>query len=479
MTATAVPDLDALSDHDLLLGGVRAAITENRASADRWARLITYFRRREADQRVREAHGGPFSLTARQHTVVEVGELWGLAESWIRRQLNVALWLDEHFPFAWGLCRAGQLDAYRATTIADTARQSLDLPEEYAAIAKALERFLTRHLTTVPGIEVPIVTCTPKQLRNKLAYEIRKLRARDAEARFARAHEDRSVQTSDGEDGISWLTLAATTDQIQLARHRLTLAAKQQRAQGDKRTLDQLRTDLAVELLTHGVTTDLPLPTYARPVINLTVPIQTVMGISDDPGVLSGGTVIPAGLARMIAQQPGATWHRMLTDPAGQCVERSTTSYRPTPAIWGAVVAEHGTCFRPGCDLPATEAELDHRIPWPTGPTSPRNLWPACKTDHTAKHSPGFRIVQTRTGAFALVTPAGFAHEVRPTEHPTSSTWRDAGRIQFSATELLDAVDHLRAADEAARPLRIDLHWEYDLPHFRDSRYDQAYDEAS
>src|SRR5680860_1458731 len=91
------------------------------------------------------------------------------------------------------------------------------------------------------------------------------------------------------------------------------------------------------------------------------------------PGMLSGGQVVPAGLARMIAQNPQSTWHRMLTDPTGRMAELSTTSYRPTKAIWEQVVAEHGACFRPGCDTPATEAELDHRLKWPDGDTTREN----------------------------------------------------------------------------------------------------------
>jgi hypothetical protein len=62
------------------------------------------------------------------------------------------------------------------------------------------------------------------------------------------------------------------------------------------------------------------------------------MGLADEPGVLSGGTPVPASLARLIAQQPGSTWYRMLTDPAGRLVELSTRSYQPTAPIWREVL---------------------------------------------------------------------------------------------------------------------------------------------
>lgn len=128
--------------------------------------------------------------------------------------------------------------------------------------------------------------------------------------------------------------------------------------------------------------------------------------------------MIPAGLARMIAHRPGSTWHRMLTDPAGRMVDLSTTSYQPTKAIWTSVVAEHGSCYRPGCDTPATEAELDHGTRWPHGPTDVENLWPGCTTDHKAKHAPGFAIEQTPEGAYTIRTPAGFRHPHRAHRAP-------------------------------------------------------------
>ncbi len=91
-------DLTRLSDRDLLLGGRSHVIAENRAGAQRWARLVEFFRRREREHPARKARSPHFALTARQETVVEVGELWGMSETWVRKQLNVALCLAEHFP---------------------------------------------------------------------------------------------------------------------------------------------------------------------------------------------------------------------------------------------------------------------------------------------------------------------------------------------------------------------------------------------
>jgi hypothetical protein len=130
-----------------------------------------------------------------------------------------------------------------------------------------------------------------------------------------------------------------------------------------------------------------PVPGYARPIINVTVPLETLAGLSDDPGRLSGGTVIPAELARAIATREGATWYRMLTDTAGDLAALSTHSYRPTGPIWRHVVAGQPTCAHPGCDRPSTECELDHLTEWPAGPTSTENLQPLCRRHHKTKHA--------------------------------------------------------------------------------------------
>ena len=132
---------------------------------------------------------------------------------------------------------------------------------------------------------------------------------------------------------MAQLDINATVDKVRLAEHRLTHAARQRRREGDERTIAQLKSDLAIDLLT-GCGEAVPTPTYARPIINLTVPAQTVMGLSDDPGVLAGGHRGP--------RRPGPRDRRpprrhlaaaMLTDPAGRMVELSTTSYQPTVAI--------------------------------------------------------------------------------------------------------------------------------------------------
>ena len=464
--------LGQLDDHDLLAGGVADGVAEARAGWQRWARLTEFHRRREADCEQRREISPHFTLTPRAQTVSEVTALWGLSESRVRHELNVALFLERYFPGVWELCHHGQLDGYRASIIADQARHALDDPVLLGHLAARVQAFLERHLSEAHGLDgiPPLVTCTPKQLRNKLTYELGRLRAAHAEQLHRKAVADRHVRTVELDDGMARLTLTATLDKVRLAEHRLTHAARQRRRQGDERTIAQLKSDLALDLLT-GSGEGVPTPTYARPVINLTVPAQTVMGLADAPGVLSGGTVVPAGLARSIAAHPDATWHRMLTDPAGQMVELSTTSYQPTAAIWRHVAAEWGSCFEPACDTPATESEHDHRIPWPRGTTTPGNMWPGCKRGHTTKHAPGFAVAQAPDGSFTLHTAAGFAHTITPPPKPVEHSWPDPPappglpdlpEVQSCATEFLQVLHEIRNRHDRTLTETRELQWEHD-----------------
>ena len=124
-------------------------------------------------------------------------------------------------------------------------------------------------------------------------------------------------------------------------------------------------------------------------------------------------------------------------------------------------MADYGVCFRPQCDAPAAESELDHRVRWPEGKTTPSNSGRGCRRDHKAKHAPGFRIVQTDSGSFAILTPAGFTHEIDRTSHPVEQEWVDPTGIQHSAAELLEGLTYVKEIHDDFRPRRWDLEWEH------------------
>ncbi|WP_298803309.1 HNH endonuclease signature motif containing protein [uncultured Pseudokineococcus sp.] len=70
--------------------------------------------------------------------------------------------------------------------------------------------------------------------------------------------------------------------------------------------------------------------------------------------------------------------------------------YTPTDACARWVRTRSPRCQAPGCRMPATRCDLDHRTPHATGgPTCPCNLDVLCRRHHLAKHHHGWTAVPT------------------------------------------------------------------------------------
>lgn len=494
-------DLDGLSDHDLLAAVVADQWLMNRLEASRQAKVAEFEARRSRDYQARRAEEPHFTMTPLRETAVEVAPLIGAAEARVKADLRTTRTLQASFPGVWALVEAGQLDLHRASLLADAAATHLrEDPAAVTELAAKMTAWFADHIAAktagqggdahLGAVAGTLVTKTARQIGNRVNYLVKQLKPRDAEERFARRYRDRSARVDSTGDAMAQLVLSHDVASLQAVDYRLTMIAKAMRRQrGEERTLEQLRTDLAVDLLlgrlTVGATTGefehpessptgdpldtvrpCPVQPWARPVINVTVPIQTLMGLTDDPGLLTGGESLPAGLVRAIAADPDSTWYRMLTDPARQCVELSVKGYKPTGPIIRQTVADYGTCFDPVCGVPATGCELDHRVPAPTGPTSTDNMGPGCKGHHRAKHAPGFGLSRTPAGQLVFTTAAGFSHRVEKAEQPVGESWGPAelwdGR--YSLAELRDALAYLahqqdQIAATAAWIREVDQAW--------------------
>lgn len=126
--------------------------------------------------------------------------------------------------------------------------------------------------------------------------------------------------------------------------------------------------------------------------LNVTVPVMTLMGLSDAPGVVDGTVPVPASMARMIAAQE-PFWYRVLTDPVtGSFIPAATTGYRPPAAMLEHLRMENPVCAVPGCTRASTSRaeadhiqEYDHTDPANGGPTCVSNLHLLCFTHHRLK----------------------------------------------------------------------------------------------
>ena len=73
----------------------------------------------------------------------------------------------------------------------------------------------------------------------------------------------------------------------------------------------------------------------------------------------------------------------------------------------------------PGCLAPALNADLDHTIPWPDGPTDQRNLAPRCRAHHRAKQTPDWQADQLAPGVTRWTLPSGRTRITTPTRYDT------------------------------------------------------------
>jgi hypothetical protein len=90
--------------------------------------------------------------------------------------------------------------------------------------------------------------------------------------------------------------------------------------------------------------------------------------------------------------------------------------YRPSPALRRWARARDRTCRHPGCDNAAGWADLDHAVPHAAGgPTDCDNLCCLCRRHHRLKtHARGWRFVLHRDGTLSVTTPTGITRTTRP-----------------------------------------------------------------
>lgn len=128
--------------------------------------------------------------------------------------------------------------------------------------------------------------------------------------------------------------------------------------------------------------------------LQVTVPMMTLLGAGDAPGVFEGEHPIPPQMARELAAgEP--VWHRILTDPVrGIPLPARADAYRPTAQMREHLRLRHPVCAAPGCTRSSAIGaeidhieEFDHRAPDRGGATTLENLHILCWRHHQLKTS--------------------------------------------------------------------------------------------
>ncbi|TDE07498.1 DUF222 domain-containing protein, partial [Jiangella asiatica] len=195
-----------------------------------------------------------------------------------------------------------------------------------------------------------------------------------ADERRRQGREQRRVQRPapyGDADGTSIMCLTGPAEDLAALWTALDAAARAARGGNDPRTLDQLRFDIATGLGWTALTTghlggcggtqepgaDTAAGAHAgastgqrlaarqgRPAtVNLTMPLDALVGASDDPAWLDGHGWITAQAGRLIATD--ATLRRLVTDPVdGRLLDYGHTTYQPPQALVDFIIARDRTC---------------------------------------------------------------------------------------------------------------------------------------
>jgi hypothetical protein len=106
---------------------------------------------------------------------------------------------------------------------------------------------------------------------------------------------------------------------------------------------------------------------------------------------------------------------KLITEPV-VIKDLSSQAYRPPDRLRRHVERRDRTCAFPGCTVPGERCDIDHREPWPHGPTDDANCHCLCRRHHRAKQT-YFTVELDEDGSTVWTTPDGRKHRRPP---PTS-----------------------------------------------------------
>ncbi|MFI2294404.1 DUF222 domain-containing protein [Isoptericola sp. NPDC019571] len=409
-------------------------------------------RRAPSARRLELAHR---ALTAEIATALRIGEHTAGTLT------DHAVTLSSKAPATLAALHEGRLSWGHATAI--TTHLTDLSPEESAAVERSV-------LATILDRDTGLVTCTPTQTGRRARRARETAHPTPADVRHAEATQHRAVWLDDGHDGMAWLTAHLPAPLAHAAYDRLTRTAGHLAtssgsngsrsgsvvSSGERRTLAQARADALAALLLDDGTLDHSVPTSTdpgderdethdpdealgvepvtallhtrstlatlarsiRPQLTVTVPVLTLLGLTDAPATMNGHVPIdPDTARRLTALAPSL--RRVLTDPeTGTVLSVGRTAYAVPADLKALVRARDTTCRFPGCTHPATQSDLDHTQAWAGGgATTATNLAALCRRHHTMKHQTAWQVTQRQTtgwgGTLEWTSPTGRRYETR------------------------------------------------------------------
>ncbi len=313
-------------------------------------------------------------------------------------QLKFVQDLRHRLPAVFTAMRAGQIDYAKALRIVKATVSIQDTDQ-------------ARRIVDLVLPKAPDLTTT--QIARRLYRLIARLDPAASKERGEQKKVERRVRSTSEGDGIGSIRVSGlAVDRAAAAIERVDSLARGARNVGDARTLEQLRADIVVGLL-EG-TWDGPDPIYRAGVIELTVPLTTLMDLQDLPGEVAGWGAVCADIARQTAEKmlqqsdPKTTTRFTVYDEDGNVVHDGITRRRPPAPMAASVRANINQCIFPGCWRPARQCDLDHQHRVSDGGTTTAdNLHPLCRRHHRAKDEGGWRYDVVDTGVYQWTSPLG------------------------------------------------------------------------
>jgi hypothetical protein len=312
--------------------------------------------------------------------------------------LDLALDLRTRIPQVWEALREGRIDVRRARIFA---RETVTLDPDL-----------------IPDVVEPLLEeaaeLTTGQLGARIARRVIEADPSAAETEYQAGLEDRKMVVYPNPDHTGSIGLYSIdpVQAVAASNHVHGLALKLKRLPGETRTLDQLRADIALDLL-QGKTTVTPNTTTTHPP---KVIIQTSDG--SPTGHITGyGPILISQLPKTadnITVEATPTTHQD-TPPdfgTGECHE--TPSRRPTKTQVEHIQQTYPTCIYPGCRQPAYRCDIDHRLPHHKGgKTTCSNLAPLCRHHHRCKDQGGWQLKRNQDGSHTWTSPLRHTYTTR------------------------------------------------------------------
>lgn len=341
-----------------------------------------------------DADSGVFRLTEQvDYAAVEIAAALSLTRRGSEDQLSRASSLTGRLRRVHELFLSGALDVHKVRVF-DSALGHL--PDD------TVDTVLDQILDDAPEL-------TTGQLRARVSRLVMIADPDGAKSSYQEGLIDRHVATGPNPDHTANFGIySAPPDRVAAARAFIEERARALRVEGEERTLEQLRVDVALDLLAgkcdhegHG----------GGGRTNITITAETLAGLSDEPAVLEGfGPVIAEIGRKTVMENLDGEWRFTATDQAGT-IATGTLSRRPTACQTRHVAAAYPTCVMVGCRQPAWECDLDHRKPRAEGgATHTDNLEPLCRHHHMVRHHTQWKVERLPNGDHQWTSPLGHTY---------------------------------------------------------------------